>query len=146
MALSTALMLQNVKDVNTFDVVTTVTVLGGSDNVNVYIRLWQADREERYIPETSSTLTVTFPRNLTTDATDDPGPSNQDILISATNPFTPDDRSIWLAALDGTATPDEVDTIVSGGIIVTLTEPVNGITTFFVPMVITKKLNPTTGC
>jgi hypothetical protein len=142
--LDSAKMLQNVSNVNTFDTVPTVTVLGGSDTVNIYLRLFQSDRKERYVPETGSTLTVTFPRALTVNAEASPGPTSQDVTKSATTPFTTD-TSIWLVTLNGTAAPDEVDTVTSGGFIVTLTEPTAGIITFFVKNAIVKKVNPTTG-
>lgn len=141
MALDTVKMLQNAASVNVFDEVEIVKILGNSDTVDIYFRLWQTDRDERYIPATGATMTVTFPRALTVDANT---PANQDITKTATNPFS-DDRSIWKVTLDGTADPDEVDTVTGNSFQVSLTES-GSTTVLWITQAIRKLVPEDRGC
>lgn len=125
--LDTAKILSNVASANLFDKVE-LAKLRASNAESIYFRLWQTDRDERYVPASGSTMQVKFLRGSDVSAT----PTNQTTTVAASNPFS-GDTSIW--KIDLTIT--QVDKIVSGGMQIVLVE--SAVTkTIFVSDVISK--------
>jgi hypothetical protein len=130
--LDTAKILTNVASVNNFDQGDSAFVRV-SNPASIYLRLWQTDKAQRYIPAAGASLQVLFLRGTSVSAT----PTSQTVQIVASAPYT-DDRSIWKVDLTST----QVDQIVSGGMQLSLTESAVT-TTYFVKDVIVKV--PVTG-
>ena len=125
-------ILNNVMSVNLFSVVDTFNVHQGSYPVAFTIRFWQSDRNDRYIPNTTTTVQVEFLRADTVG----PSPVNQTVIKPMAQAYT-NDASIWNCSLSQA----DVNKIVSGGIRVTITEgPVGSqvITVVYAKMVIRK--------
>jgi hypothetical protein len=125
--LDTAKLLTNVGSVNLYDVVDQVSLRQGNPD-SVYLRLWQSDKDDRYIPATGASLTVNFLRSNSVGQT----PVNQTVSVPATNPYA-DDRSIWRVDL----TNLQVNSIISGRIQFLLVENAVG-KLFFVKEAIIK--------
>ncbi len=106
-------ILSNVIDVNHFDIISSLNIYEGSYPVPFYLRLWQSDRDIRYIPDSVVTLKVEFMRSDTVGTTN----TTQTITKYLTQPFS-DDPSIFYVDLE----KDDVSAITTGGFRITVIE------------------------
>lgn len=110
--------LTNVASVNIFDTIEGPVAVYALHAQSIYLRLWQSDLKERYIPAAGATLQVKFPRAYTVGSTRATTPAaDQSVTIAASNPYS-NDTSIWKVDL----TSSQADLVVGGGIQITLTE------------------------
>jgi hypothetical protein len=110
--LNTVKILTNVRDVNSYDVVSTIEIRQGSAPIDFHIQLWQSDKGIRYIPAALVTVTVEFLR------ADVVGQVNTARTVTKTAVVVSGDTSMYKITL---ASPD-VSNITTGGFRVTVVE------------------------
>lgn len=126
--LNSVKLLTNIGSVNVFDTINILTVYEGSYPIPFFIRLWQEDTDQRYIPATGATVTVEFLRMKTVGETNDA----QDVVKALVDPY-PEDRSIWGVSLISS----DVANLITGGFRVTIVEGTD-VTTIYSKMSIVK--------
>jgi hypothetical protein len=107
-------LLTNVVSANLFDVVPDLKIYQGNTVTIFYIRLWQSDRNERFIPISDAVVTVDFMRSNTVAET----PVAQTVTKTLTKSYPTVDRSIWQCDL----TASDVAAITTGGFRVKVTQ------------------------
>ena len=112
-------ILTNIKDVNSFDVVSTLDVRQGTDPLDFYIQLWQGDKGIRYVPVADVVVTIEFLRADTVGVTN----TSRKVSEEANLVFEDFDNSIFMVSL----TSAQVANITTGGFRVTVVETVNSV-------------------
>jgi len=141
-------ILTNVCGINLFDQSDVPAVVRQDMANDLYFRLWQSDRKERFVPAYGATLTITFPRSYSVGSSSSTAPAaDQSFVVSASSPFVdtitsspngdtvivPQDRSLWKVSL----TQQQSNLVAGGGVLMTLTEGAK-VTKIFLPSVIQK--------
>jgi len=110
--LNTVKILTNVRDANSYDVVSTLEIRQGSSPLDFYFQLWQGDKGIRYIPATLVTVTVEFLR------ADTVGQVNTSRAVTKTAAVVAGDTSMYKISL----TSADITNITTGGFRVTVVE------------------------